>query len=280
MTFPQTTIAGVSLSRMIIGTNWLAGFSHTSAAADFNINQKFSAVDSYAPVIGTFVKHGVNSIMGGFCNKPESADKILRAQEKLGTKLVLIDTPNINVDDTREARNECQKQFKRSAEIGGTFCFLHHVACEKLVNKHKRTMDRLPEYLDMIRQAGLIPGLSAHMPEIVQFCDLNEYDVETYIQIFNCMGFLMQIEIESVIKIIHNAKKPVMTIKPMAAGRVSPYVGLTFNWTVLRPIDLVTVGCFSPEEAEEDIEISLAAIEHRLPNLEPRSSPAAQSIIG
>jgi len=279
MAFPITTIAGVSLSRMIIGTNWVAGFSHTSAAADSNINKKYSDIDSYTPLIGAFVKHGVNAIMGGFCERPNSADKVLRAQEKLGTKLVLIDTPNINVDDTKEARDECQKLFKRSAEIGAKFCFLHHVACEKLVNKHRRTMDRLPDYLDMIRQAGLIPGLSAHMPEIVQFSDLNEYDVETYIQIFNCMGFLMQVEIESVIKVIHNAKKPVMTIKPMAAGRVSPYVGLTFNWTVIRPIDLVTVGCFSPEEVEEDIEISLAAIEHRLPNLEARSSPAVQSVI-
>ena len=279
MAFPQTTIAGVSLSRMIIGTNWIAGFSHTSAAADFNINQKYSGVDSYTPLIGAFVKHGVNAIMGGFCTRPESAEKVMRAQDTLGTKLILIDTPNLNIDDTKEARDECRKYFKRSAELGATFCLLHHACCEKFVNKHKQTMDRLPEYLDMIRQAGLIPGLSAHMPEIIQYSDLNEYDVQTYIQIFNCAGFLMQIEIESVIKIIHKAKKPVMTIKPMAAGRVSPYVGLTFNWTVLRPMDLVTVGCFSPEEAEEDIEISLAAIERRLPNLEARSSPAVQSII-
>ncbi|MCL2833537.1 MAG: hypothetical protein FWD78_10245 [Treponema sp.] len=279
MAFPQTTIAGVSLSRMIIGTNWVAGFSHTSTAADSVIKQKYSDVDSYTPLIGAFVKHGVNAIMGGFCMKPESAAKVLKAEEKLGTKLVIIDTPALNVDDTKEAREECQKFLKRSAEIGTTFCLLHHSSCEKLMNKQKKTMDRLPDYLDMIRQAGLIPGLSAHMPEVLQFSDLNEYDVQTYIQLFNCMGFLMQIEIESVIKIIHKAKKPVMTIKPMAAGRVSPYVGLTFNWNVLRPIDMVTVGCFSPEEAEEDIEISLAAIEHRLPNIGARSSLAPTSII-
>ncbi len=73
--------------------------------------------------------------------------------------------------------------------------------------------------------------------------------------------------------IIQNAKKPVMTIKPMAAGRVSPFVGLTFNWNVIRPQDMITVGAFTADEAEEDIEISLAAIEHRFPNLEKRSSP-------
>ncbi len=38
----------------------------------------------------------------------------------------------------------------------------------------------------MIRQHGMIPGLSAHMPELILYSDENEYDVETYIQIYNC----------------------------------------------------------------------------------------------
>ena len=32
--FPRTTVDGVSLSRMIIGTNWILGYSHTSVSAD------------------------------------------------------------------------------------------------------------------------------------------------------------------------------------------------------------------------------------------------------
>ena len=62
------------------------------------------------------------------------------------------------------------------------------------------------------------------MPELVIYSDLNGYDVETYIQIYNCMGFLMQIEIEYIHGVIWNAKKPVMAIKTMAAGRVSTFV--------------------------------------------------------
>ena len=141
------------------------------------------------------------------------------------------------------------------------------------MNKNKGIIDRLDDYTKMIRDAGMIPGLSAHMPELVVYSDANGYDVETYIQIFNCMGFLMQVEIETVASIIQNAKKPVMTIKSMAAGRCSPYVGLTFSWNAIREKDMVTVGAFSAQEAEEDIEISLAAIEHRFPDLEKRSSP-------
>ena len=147
-------------------------------------------------------------------------------------------------------------------------------------NKNKQEIPRLPDYLYMIREQGLIPGLSAHMPELITYSDANNYDVETYIQIFNCMGFLMQVEIESVARIIHNAKKPVMTIKPMAAGRCTPYVGLTFAWNAIRPCDMVTVGAGSALEVEEDVEISLAALEHRFPNLGARSSPVKQGILG
>ena len=87
------------------------------------------------------------------------------------------------------------------------------------------------------------------------------------------MGFMMQVEIETVARIIWNAKKPVMTIKPMAAGRCTPYVGLNFAWSTLRDCDMVTVGCFNENEVYEDIEISRAAFEHRYPNIEARQSP-------
>lgn len=41
----------------------------------------------------------------------------------------------------------------------------------------------------------------------------------------------------------------------------------------IRPCDKVTVGCLTPEETEEDIEISLVAFEGRLPILEGCNSP-------
>ena len=191
----------------------------------------------------------------------------------MGREILLIDTPTLNVDDNPQARREAEQTVKESAKRGAKFCLLHHSCAEQLVDKNKGVIRRLDDYTKMIRDAGMIPGLSAHMPELIVYSDANGYDVETYIQIFNCMGFLMQVEIETVASIIQNAKKPVMTIKSMAAGRCSPYVGLTFSWNAIREKDMVTVGAFDPQEAEEDIEISLAAIEHRFPDLEKRSSP-------
>lgn len=278
--FPRTTVGGVSVSRMIMGTNWLLGWSHTGAAADAAIKERYQKPEDFFPVLKAYLDNGVDTLMGPISDQPVALEAIRYAEDKLGKKIIIVDTPAVNVDDSADARKEAEKTIRRSAEIGSTFCLIHHTSVEQLVNKNKREIPRLPDYLAMIRDAGLIPGLSAHMPECITYSDANGYDVETYIQIFNCMGFLMQVEIESVARIINNAKKPVMTIKPMAAGRTTPYVGLTFNWNVIRDCDMITVGASSAAEALEDIEISMAALERRYPDLAARNSPVKQSILG
>ena len=71
-----------------------------------------------------------------------------------------------------------------------------------------------------------------------------------------------------------------MTIKAMAAGRVSPFVGLSFSYATLRDCDMVTLGAFTQQEVHEDVEIALAAIERRRPMLEGRSSPNKTAALG
>lgn len=277
--FPRTTVGGVSLSRMIIGTNWVLGWSHTGAAADGMIRRHHAQPESIARLLETFLRAGVDTLMGPLAGQDTLRAGIALAEERAQRKVILVDTPPINVDDSAEARAAAARTIAESKRNGATFCLPHHSSVEQLVNKNRQTIDRLPDYLAMIRDQGLVPGLSAHMPELVVYSDLNAYDVETYIQIYNCAGFLMQVEVEYIHKVIWNARKPVMTIKPMAAGRVSPFVGLSFAWATLRPVDLVTVGCLTPEEAAEDIEISLAALERRAPDLAGRSSPNKTSIM-
>lgn len=272
--FPRTEVAGQSLSRMIIGTNWMLGWSHRSTSQDKMIKDRFPDEEAILPMLEAFLTYDIDTIMGPISQQPVMAQAIELAQSRFGRELIIVDTPIINVDDTDAGRSEARLAIQASAVIGSRFCMIHHASCEQLVNRNTKTIDRLDDYTAMIRDAGMIPGLSAHMPEMIVYSDLNGYDVETYIQIYNCMGFLMQVEIETVARIIHEAKKPVMSIKAMAAGRTTPYVGLTFNWATLRDCDMVTVGCMTPDEVHEDVEISLAALERRFPAMGQRSSPA------
>ncbi len=277
--FPRTVVGGVSLSRMIIGTNWILGYSHTSVAADRHIKRMNGTREAVADILETFVREGVDTVMGLFKGNQALIDGVKLARERTGRELVVIDTPLVNVADSSEARKEAEETIALSKRNGATFCFPHHTSVERLVYKGTETIDRLPDYLAMIRDHGMIPGLSAHMPEVIVYADRNEYDVATYIQIYNCMGFLMQVEVEYINKVIWEARKPVMTIKPMAAGRVTPFVGLSFSWSTIRPQDMVTVGCLTPEEAREDIEISRAALERRRPVLLGRDRPSKTAVM-
>lgn len=277
--FPRTEVGGVSLSRMIIGTNWVAGYSHRSPSQDNMIKRRYATPESMIPMFQKFLEHGIDTVMAPYDQAPHIFEAVKLTEEKAGRKMIMVDTPVINVDDSAEGRREAEKAIKESASRGATFCLIHHYSAEQLVCKRTRSIDRIDDYTKMIRDAGMIPGLSAHMPELVIYSDENGYDVETYIQIYNCMGFLMQVEVEAVNSIIRNAKKPVMTIKSMAAGRTTPFVGLNFNWATIRDCDMVTVGCFSEAEAAEDIEISFAALERRAPDLEGRASPAKEQAV-
>jgi hypothetical protein len=272
--FPRTTVGGISLPRMLIGSNWLLGWGHKTPAIDNEIKRRNSNKEAIADIIEAFLDYDIDAVMGPAEQHSVLVDGVKLAEDRTGKGITIIDTPILNMEDSPEGRKDAENQIKRCKDAGAKFCFPHHSSVEQLVNKHKQTMDRLPDYLAMIRDNGMIPGLSAHMPEMIVYSDLNEYDVETYIQIYNCMGYLMQVEIEFIHNVIWNAKKPVMSIKAMAAGRVTPFVGISFSYATLREQDMVTVGCLTPEEAHEDVEIGLAAIERRRPNLAGRSSPA------
>ena len=277
--FPRTTVGGVSLPRMLIGTNWVLGYSHTSTSADALIRDRHSSPERISALLEAYLSHGVDALMAPVVGNGLLLEGVKLAEERTGKKITLISTPIIDVSDTAQGRAKAEAAIKEAKRAGSTFCLIHHSSAEQLVSKLRHTMDRLPDYLYMIRENGMIPGLSAHMPELILYSDINGYDVETYIQIYNCMGFLMQIEVESVNRIIWEAKKPVMTIKSMAAGRTTPFIGLNFSWATLRDCDMVTVGCLTPDEAEQDIEISRAFFERRRPDMAGRSSPKKTEII-
>ena len=69
--FPRTTVGGVSLSRMLMGSNWLLGYSHTSVSADEMIKRRYDSAEKFKPVLETYLKYGVDTLMAPFGNSPE-----------------------------------------------------------------------------------------------------------------------------------------------------------------------------------------------------------------
>jgi hypothetical protein len=249
------------LSRMIVGTNWFLGFSHTSAAKDKHIRETMTP-GRIADILEVFLEEGIDTVMG-LMQHPVLYDGVREAEQRTGKKLVLISTPVLDVHDTPEGLAKVEETLDKEAELGVTVLMPHQATTDRLVNIRAKRIDRMDVFCEMIRARGMVPGLSTHMPETVVLADRSGLDVDTYIQIYNAAGFLMHLEVDWTHRIIWEAAKPVMTIKPMAAGRLLPLVGLAFAWATIRDIDMVTVGTVTPDEAREVIDISRSVLERR-----------------
>jgi hypothetical protein len=279
--FPRTIVGGVSLSRMIIGTNWFLGWSHTTRAKDDFIKENIADRKKIADIIEVYLRAGVDTIMGQI-QYPALADGIAEAEDRTGSGVIIISTPAFPITADTPTKGfdvaAVEEILVNEARHGATFCMPHQQTTDALVDRCARSIRKMDQLSSLIRQHGMIPGLSTHMPESIIYADETNVDVETYISIYNSMGFLMQVEVDWVAKVISEARKPVMTIKPMAAGQLRPFQGLTFVWNTLRPQDMVTVGTMTPKEAAEVIELSMSILEQRQADLQLQETRSKSSV--
>jgi hypothetical protein len=273
--FPRTTVGGVSISRLIIGTNWFLGYSHSSVAKDKFITN-FQTRNKIADTLEVFLEYGIDSVMG-----PPSDllyEAIQEAQDRIGRQLISILTPTFNILPGGPQELEPERVFDLCQALGATFCLPHQCVTDVLLDRMNKQIRDIDRYTNMIRERGMVPGLSTHSPDTIVIADKSGADVETYIQIYNASGFLMHVEVDWIMRIINTAQKPVMVIKPLAAGRLLPAVGLTHVWNTIRDQDMVTIGTTTPDEAREVIDISLDVLNRRIPDYDLQVTRSKQTL--
>jgi hypothetical protein len=116
--FPRTQVENVSLSRMLIGTNWLLGWSHTSASADEMIKRRYESAEAFKPILETYLSHGVDSIMAPFGLSPELTRAVKETEQHMGREIVMIDTPTLDVADSAEGRRISQRMVGNQKSAG------------------------------------------------------------------------------------------------------------------------------------------------------------------
>ena len=277
--FPRTMIEDLSVSRMVIGTNWFLGYSHQTHAKDKFIIEQMTR-ERIADVLEVFFNAGVDTIYGTRPESPHLEDAVRDAEDRTGRRCIKMGTPTFDLSRTPEAMAHNARVLDGFAEIGTAVCLPHQNTTDPLTDRTMRTIGTMDMYCAMIRERGMIPGLSTHMPEVPVYADETGLDVGTYIQIYNAIGFLMQIEVDWVHRMIWERQKPVITIKPLAAGRLHPLVGLAFNWSTIREQDMVCVGTMTPDEAREVLDISWSLFERRASAVELQRTRSKASIDG
>jgi hypothetical protein len=245
--FPSVSVAGVTLPRIIIGTNSLLGFSHTSLGRDRWI-RNFYTPERIAEVFVKCLEFGLTAVFGP-CYPPLL--QALEITEKwTGIRLTFIGTTLGDPAVTRE-------QIKQLKDAGAKFCLLHGGWADSFPIENGRIKD-FDRYFALIREAGLIPGTSCHRADRLQMLISGNYDCEVFAVPVNKIGFYMNPSREAMLEVVTKSPKPIIAIKPLASGRfdenrIEDWLRWTFS---VKGVVAAAIGFMSAEEAEEDAAIA------------------------
>ena len=247
MELPTTSIDGLEISRLACGSNPFFGYSHFSDARDRWLRNYFTT-ERIVEVLTKCAEFGVNAVVSGPI--PRMHEALETTRERTGKDFHWICTPGGAMGDMDEGIEFC-------AQRGVKVCMPHTSFVDARLNINENRIEEIEPVLASIRDHGMIPGLSTHRPEVLTVAQYAGYDVETCILPLNVAGFLCAVETDWMARVIQEFRKPVICIKPFAAGRLMVRPGLDFAFRNSKPTDLVCAGFLSPEEAEEDLKIAL-----------------------
>jgi len=249
--FPTTRIEKYEVSRMLCGTNTFYGYSHFSHAKDVWLRRYFTQ-ERIIEVMCRFAEHGINGIVS--IPRPDLKQAIDEVERRTGVHFITFATPGGKDED------DLMTGVRLSRDLGCEFCMPHTGYTDPRILAAEGRLVGFDRALPLIRQCGMVPGLSTHRPEAITVGDAGGYDVATYIQPYNSAGFLCSVETDWVARVINGTPKPVIAIKPLGAGRVMPPTGLRFVYGTIKPIDSVCIGTMSPEEVDEDVKLAFEAL--------------------
>ena len=130
--FPRTVVGGLSLPRLVIGTNWFLGYSHTSLAKDKFIKD-YQTQDRISAVLAAFLELGVDAVMGPLSTYLDEA--VRAAEQRTGRALIRLYTPAFEINPAAEALSNAARAFDECAAMGAAFCLPHQCVTDALVDR-------------------------------------------------------------------------------------------------------------------------------------------------
>ena len=260
---PQIRLGRYSISRLICGSNPFNAGSHLSVF----VNQQMRAYYTPEQILKTLRRCeevGVNCWQSGLGNI-----ELYRRFLDQGGKLHYIAIDSDGADSIDKLRR------------GGCIAVAHHGETTDGMFKSGR-LDKIQDYLKRVRDAGLLVGVSTHMPEVVDTVESKGWDVDYYM---TCVyerhrsrealeKLLGQAPIPvgevylpndppRMFQAMRQTKRPCLAFKILAAGRLSEnrgWVEQAFRQTLqsIKPGDGLIVGIYDQyaDQPAEDAEFT------------------------
>lgn len=246
---PQIRLGSHSISRLICGSNCFSAGSHLSVFVNRQMNEYYT---------------------------PEQIIKTLRRCEEVGITCWQSGVGNLEL--YRRLIDEGGKMHYIAIDAGGSDSIekLRRRGCIAIAHHGETTdnlfksdkLDQMHDYLKRVRDAGLVVGVSTHMPDVVDAVESKGWDVDYYM---TCVyerhrsrdaleKLLGQAPIPvgevylpndppRMFRAVQKTKRPCLAFKILAAGRLSErqeWVEQAFRQTLqsIKPSDGIIVGIY------------------------------------
>jgi hypothetical protein len=266
---PQGKIAGLSVSRLVLGGNLLTHYTHSrDLQYVYNLCAHYNTEEKTLETLALAEQHGINTLV--VHTVPRVLDILKKYRHERGGKIQWIICPTTPVEDDLAAY---AKQVRELVEDGTEAIYLWGVAADPLVSHGQ--MDLVMRIVSMVKEYGLPSGVAAHDLNVIIECEKNKVPADFYIKTFHhhrypsaprpdqltapnseVPGYWCR-NPEEVINFMKDVEKPWIAFKVMAAGAIAPKDA--FQYVFESGADHILAGMFDFEIAE-DVGIAKSAL--------------------
>jgi len=259
---PQIRLGPHSVSRLICGANPFNGGSHLSVFVNHEMREYYTA-EQILKTLRRCQEVGVNCWQSGPGGNWELYRRFIEEGGKMHFLAIAADDPDA---------------IKTMAG-GGCIGIAYHGETADQLFKAGR-LDQAKDYLKQVRDAGLLVGVSTHMPDVVDYVESKGWDVDYYMtcvyerhrtaaELEKLLGqapipvgeVYLPDDPPRMFEAMRHAARPCLAFKILAAGRLSErpeWVEQAFGETFqsIKPNDAVIVGIYDRygDQAAENAE--------------------------
>jgi hypothetical protein len=173
---PCGKIGGVSVSRLIIGGNLIAGFAHSRDL--MYVSKLFTSYNTEAKVFATLdlaQACGINTIQ----IDPHAWTKVLKYNRSRPNKIQTIACIPLVADKTM-----MDEHVKRRIDEGATMLYSHGGVTDSFMMEGGK-IEAIGQMLDLIKAQGVPAGVGSHSLNVPIACEKNKLKADFYVKTFH-----------------------------------------------------------------------------------------------
>jgi hypothetical protein len=258
---PRGKIAGLEISRLILGTNIITGHMHhrdlsyiRDLSLRYNTDEK---------IVETFAVSEANGMDTFMTHHESRVIKLLKQHRDLNRgKMKLIVAPEPKVKDPAEYMQVVQELV----DAGAAALYVHGAATDPLVAKGQ--VGLVAKFVDIIKATGLPAGVACHELDSLKACEAAGVACDFYVKTIHHHKYPTAPKAgeavkswnetkpaywcrnpEETVEFMKTVSKPWIGFKVMAAGAIPPRDAFRYAYT--SGADFILAGMFDWQVAED-----------------------------